>query len=260
MEEGNIMDRHALLEELVTANHILANENVLDSFGHVSIRNPENPHRFYLSRARAPAIIEAADIMEFTLEGLSVGAEPGKPYSERFIHAGIYEARPEINAVVHNHSPSVIPFTVTSKKLRPLMHMCAPMGDDIPTWDIRTKFGDCTNLLVTDLAMGRDLAACLGDRTVTLMRGHGSTVAARSLREVVFTSVYMELNADMQMKAMAMGDVEYLSEGEISAIKRGRAGYTFERGWENWCNRVGRPYAPSSREFGEGFSRTDPRG
>ena len=120
------MDRHALLEELVTANHILANENVLDSFGHVSIRNPDNPGRFFLSRARAPAIIEAADIMEFTLEGLSVGAEPGKPYSERFIHAGIYEARPEINAVVHNHSPSVIPFTVTSKKLRPLMHMCAP--------------------------------------------------------------------------------------------------------------------------------------
>jgi len=253
------MDQQALFEELVTANHILANENVLDSFGHVSIRNPQNPDRFFLSRARAPAIIEATDIMEFSLEGQSVGAEPGKPYSERFIHAGIYEARPEINAVVHNHSPSVIPFTVTGKKLRPLMHMCAPIGDDIPTWDIRTKFGNCTNLLVTDLAMGRDLAACLGDRTVTLMRGHGSTVAARSLREVVFTSVYMELNADMQMKAMAMGDVDYLSEGEIAAIKRGRAGYTFERGWENWCNRVRRPYVPGDREFGEGFSRTDPR-
>jgi HCOMODA/2-hydroxy-3-carboxy-muconic semialdehyde decarboxylase len=251
------MNKSELLEELVTANRILAHERVLDSFGHVSIRNPEAPGRFYLSRSRAPALIEAEDIMEFTLEGRSVGAEPGKPYSERFIHAGIYEARPDVNAVVHNHSPSVIPFSVTGMKLRPLMHMCAPIGDDIPTWDIRTKFGDGTNLLVTNLDMGRDLASCLADRTVTLMRGHGSTVVGRSLREVVFTSIYMELNADMQIRAMGMGEVEYLSPAEIAAISRGRAGFTFERGWENWCRRVGRPYVPGEWEFGEGYSRTD---
>jgi HCOMODA/2-hydroxy-3-carboxy-muconic semialdehyde decarboxylase len=254
------MMKSELLEELVTANRILAHERVLDSFGHVSIRNPEDPGRFYLSRARAPAVIEADDIMEFTLEGRSVGAEPGKPYSERFIHAGIYEARPEVNAVVHNHSPSVIPFSVTGMRLRPLMHMCAPIGDDIPTWDIRTKFGDGTNLLVTNLDMGRDLASCLGDRTVTLMRGHGSTVVGRSLREVVFTSVYMELNADMQIKAMNMGEIEYLSSAEIAAITRARAGFTFERGWENWCRRVGRPYLPGEWEFGEGYSRSDAKG
>jgi ribulose-5-phosphate 4-epimerase/fuculose-1-phosphate aldolase len=254
------MTQQELFEELVTANRILAHERVLDSFGHISIRNPADPSRFFLSRARAPAQIEAGDIMEFTLDGRSVGAEPGKPYSERFIHAGIYEARPDVHAVVHSHSPSVVPFSVTKMKLRPLMHMCAPIGDDIPTWDIRTKFGDCTNLLVTDVAMGRDLAACLGDKTATLMRGHGSTVVGRSLREVVFTSVYMELNADMQMKATAMGEVDYLSAGEIAAIRKGRAGFTFERGWENWCARVGRPYVPGSWEFGEGFSRTDPRG
>ena len=251
------MDRQSLLEELVTANRILAHEGVLDSFGHVSIRNPDNPETFLLSRARAPAIIEAADIMEFTLQGKSVGAEPGKPYSERFIHAGIYEARPEVNAVVHNHSPSVIPFSVTAIKLRPIMHMCAPIGDDIPTWDIRDQFGDSTNLLVTDIDMGRDLAACLGDRTMTLMRGHGSTVVGQSLREAVFTAVYMELNAGMQMKAMAMGEVNYLSTEEIATIKRGRAGFTFERGWENWCRAVDRPYVPGNWEFGEGYSRTD---
>lgn len=251
------MNRQEILEELVTANRILAGEGVLDSFGHVSIRNPENPQSFFLSRARAPAIIEASDIMEFTLEGVSIGAEPGKPYSERFIHAGIYEARPEVAAVVHNHSPSVIPFSVTGVKLRPIMHMCAPIGDDIPTWDISHRFGDRTNLLVTEMAMGRDLAACLGERNVTLMRGHGSTVVGRSLREAVFTSVYMELNAGMQMKAMAMGNVTYLSSGEIATIEKGRAGFTFERGWENWCHKVGRPYVSGTWEFGEGYSRTD---
>jgi ribulose-5-phosphate 4-epimerase/fuculose-1-phosphate aldolase len=246
-----------IFDELVTANRILANERVLDSFGHVSIRSHENPERFFLSRARAPAVIEAEDIMEFALDGRGVGAEPGKPYSERFIHAGIYEARPDINAIVHNHSPSVVPFSVTNMKLRPLMHMCAPMGDDIPTWDIRTKFGNGTNLLVTNLEMGRDLAATLGSGTVALMRGHGSTVVGGSLREVVFTSVYMEMNADMQIKAMSLGEVTYLSGEEIDAIAGGRAGFTFERAWENWCHRVGRRYVPGNSESGAGYSRTD---
>jgi ribulose-5-phosphate 4-epimerase/fuculose-1-phosphate aldolase len=252
-----MMNTDGLKEELVTANRILAHERVLDSFGHVSIRHPEKPGSFLLSRARAPELIEAADIMEFTLEGETVGAAPGKPYSERFIHGAIYEARPEVMSVVHNHSPSVIPFSVTGQSLRPLMHMAAPIGGDIPTWDIRSQFGDCTNLLVTSMEMGRDLAACLGLRTSTLMRGHGSVVVGRSLREAVFTSVYLELNAAMQIRALAMGDVIYLSEGEIAAVTKGRAGFTWERGWENWCSRVGRPYVQQSWDTGPGFSKTD---
>jgi ribulose-5-phosphate 4-epimerase/fuculose-1-phosphate aldolase len=249
-----------VLEDLITANRILAHEKVLDSFGHVSIRHPQKPDRFFLSRARAPQMVQVEDIMEFTLDGVSVGREPGKPYSERFIHAALYEARPEVNAVVHNHSPSVIPFSVTKTcRMRPIMHMCAPIGSDIPTWDIRDKFGDRTNLLVTDLAMARDLAKCLGQNTVALMRGHGSTVVARDLREVVFTSVYMELNANLLMQSLTLGEgeVTYLSDGEIAAITKGRAGFTFERGWENWCNRVGRPYVAREWVAGEGFSRTD---
>src|SRR5437588_6535310 len=114
-------------EELVTANRILAHERVLDSFGHISVRHPENANRYLLSRARAPQLAEVGDIMEFTLEGKSVGAEPGKPYSERFIHGAIYEARPVVIAVVHNHSPNVVPFTVTKKEMRPIMHMCGPI-------------------------------------------------------------------------------------------------------------------------------------
>jgi len=250
-------DLAAAKEELVTANRILANERVLDSFGHVSIRHPENPAHFLLSRARAPQIIDAGDLMEFTLEGKVIGAEPGKPYAERFIHGAIYEARAEVIAVVHSHSPSVVPFTVTKQKLRPLMHMCAPIGADIPNWDIATNFGERTNLLVTSMAMGRDLAKALGPRTVALMRGHGSVAVGRSLREVVFTSIYMELNADMQVKAMMMGEVMYLSEGEIQAIAGGRSGFTLERGWENWCQRADRPYVPGNWEMGAGYSRTD---
>ena len=245
-----------LKEELVTANHILAHERVVDSFGHISARHPANANRYFLSRARAPQLAEANDIMEFTLDGKSVGAEPGKPYSERFIHGAIYESRPDVMAVVHNHSPNVVPFSVTKKKMRPIMHMCGPIGSHIPNWDIRKKFGD-TNLLVTSMEMGRDFAKTLGSHTVALMRGHGSTVVGRSVREVVFTSVYMEINAEMLIKALLMGEVTYLSDGEIAAITRGRAGFTFERGWENWCRRVARPYVPHSRKPGEGFSRTD---
>jgi HCOMODA/2-hydroxy-3-carboxy-muconic semialdehyde decarboxylase len=245
-----------LMEELVTANRILARERVLDSFGHISVRHPEKPDRYFLSLARAPQLVEIGDIMEFTLEGKSVGAEPGKPYSERFIHGAIYEARAEVTAVVHNHSPNVVPFTVTQQKMRPIMHMCAPIGADIPNWDIAENFGD-TNLLVTSMEMGRDFAKALGPHTVALMRGHGSSVVGRSIREVVFTSVYMEINAEMLIKALSMGEVTYLSEGEIAAVTRGRAGFTFERGWENWCRNVDRAYVPHSRNMGEGFSKTD---
>ena len=194
--------------------------------------------------------------MEFTLDGKSVGVEPGKPYSERFIHGAIYEARPDVMAAVHNHSPNDVPFTVTKQKMRPIMHMCGPIGSHIPNWDIRTKFGD-TNLLVTSMEMGRDFAKTLGAHTVALMRGHGSTVVGRSVREVVFTSIYMEINAEMLIKALSMGEVTYLTDGEIAAVTKGRAGFTFERGWENWCNRVGRPYIPHDPLMGEGFSKSD---
>ena len=252
-------DLSQIKDDLVTANRILAEHHVLDSFGHVSIRHPDNPNHFLMSRARAPNCIQIADIMEFTLDGIVVGPEPGKPYSERFIHGAILEARPDIMAVVHNHSPNVVHFTVQNKRrMRPIMHMCAPIGTDIPTWDIAHKFGT-TNLLVTSIEMGRDLAKTLAHHTVSLMRGHGSVVVGKSLREVVFTSVYMELNAEMLIKALQLGgdDVTYLSEGEVEIATRGRAGFTLERGWENWCREVDRPYYPMAWEMGPGFSKTD---
>ena len=247
-----------MLEDLVTANRILADNDVLDSFGHVTIRHPDKPDHFLMSRARAPMCVEIGDIMEFTFDGRSVGAEPGKPYSERFIHGAIYEARPDVMSVIHNHSPNVVPFTVMKKQcFCAVMHMAAPIGRDIPNWDIRDKFGDSTNLLVTDMDMGRDLAKSLGGRNAALMRGHGSVVVGKSLRESVFTSIYMELNAQILGKAMAMGEFIALSDGEIATASKGRAGFTFERGWENWCRSVNRPYYPLAWEMGPGFSKTD---
>jgi ribulose-5-phosphate 4-epimerase/fuculose-1-phosphate aldolase len=258
LEKIRVTDISKLKDDLVTANRILADNDVVDSFGHVSIRHPTKPAHFFMSRARAPACVEIGDITEFTLDGEVVGIEPGKPYSERFIHGGIYEARPEVMAVVHNHSPNIVPFTVVKNRcFCAIMHMAAPVGRDVPNWDIREKFGDKTNLLVTNMDMGRDLAQTLGTRTLALMRGHGCVVVGTSLREAVFTSIYAEINAQMLGKALALGDVTFLSDGEIAANTTGRAGFTFERGWENWCRRVGRPYYPLDWEMGPGFSMTD---
>ena len=138
-----------------------------------------------------------------------------------------------------------------------IMHMAAPIGCDVPNWDIADKFGCCTNLLVTNMEMGRDLAQKLGAHNAALMRGHGSIVVGKSLREAVFTAIYMEVNAQMLAQAMGMGEVTYLAEGEVEANTKGRAGFTLERAWENWCRAANRPYHAKAWEMGPGFSKTD---
>src|SRR5258708_14075403 len=157
-----------LLDELVTANRILAREGVVDSFGHVSIRHPDRPDRYVLSRARAPECIEAGDLMEFAFDGTAIDPAGRIPYAERFIHGAVYDARPDVRAVVHHHSPNVIPFSVTQARLSPVMHMCAGIGTRQSTWDSRTSFAD-TNLLVTSLALAKALAAALGTPPVILL-------------------------------------------------------------------------------------------
>src|SRR5438046_7927152 len=164
-----------LIEELVTANRILAREGVVDSFGHVSARHPDNPQRYLLSRSRAPDCIESGDIMEFTLDGTPVDPRGRAPYLERFIHGALYEARPDIMSVVHNHSESVIPFGVTGKKVKPIFHMGASIGYDVPVWDSHDRFGD-TALLVETMDMGRELAKRFGAGATALTRGPGATM------------------------------------------------------------------------------------
>ena len=228
------------MEDLVTANRILAREDVVDAYGHVSIRHPGDPGRYWLSRSRAPELVETADLMEFTLDNQPVDQQGREMYSERPIHGGVYEARPDVMAVVHNHSQPVVPFGVTGVPLRPIFHLAALIGDDIPVWDIRDNFGD-TNLLVTTNDQGRDLAAALGPRRVALMRGHGCVVAGGSLKEAVMASIYLQVNARLLLESLKLGDVTYLSPGEIAVMAEGQLGVrTMGRAWEYWATRAGR--------------------
>jgi HCOMODA/2-hydroxy-3-carboxy-muconic semialdehyde decarboxylase len=230
-----------LIEELVTANRILAREGVVDSFGHVSARHPDNPQHYLLSRSRAPDCIESGDIMEFTLDGTPLDPRGRAPYLERFIHGALYEARRDIMSVVHNHSESVIPFCVTSQKMKPIFHMGASIGHEVPVWDSHDRFGD-TALLVENMDMGRDLAKRMGAGATALMRGHGATVAGRNIRQAVYISVYLEVNARLQKQAMDMGKVKFLTAGEVDKVAERTGPYGINRAWENWCRRAARPF------------------
>jgi HCOMODA/2-hydroxy-3-carboxy-muconic semialdehyde decarboxylase len=231
-----------VLEELVTGNRILAREEIVDSFGHISVRHPDNPQHYLLSRARAPDLIEKDDIMEFTLDGTPVDARGRAPYLERFIHGALYEARPDVNSVVHNHSESVIPFGASVKsRIRPIFHMGASIGHEVPVWDSHDHFGD-TSLLVETMDMGRDLAKAIGPGSTALMRGHGATVAGRNIRHAVYVAIYLEVNARLQAQAMGMGEVKYLTGGEVDNVIKRTGSYGINRAWENWCRRAGRPF------------------
>ncbi len=232
------------LEELVTANRILAREGVVDAFGHVSIRHPEHPDRYILSQSRAPDLVDVSDLMEYTLEGDPIDQQGRTMYSERPIHGGIYKTRGDVLAVVHNHSQAVVPFTVTGTPLRPMFHLAALIGPELPVWDIRDNFGD-TSLLVNTMEQGQDLAGCLGDRRVALMRGHGCVIAGKSVREVVMASIYLQVNAGLLLESLRLGEVKYLSPGEIELMSAGQMRPTAQnRAWEYWTNRAGRGEEP----------------
>lgn len=231
----------ALFSDLVTASRILAHEGICDAFGHISVRNPDNPKRFFQARAVAPELVTRDDIMEFELDGTPVG-DDRKPFLERFIHGTLLEARPDINSVIHSHSRGVIPFGVTGTPIRPLLHSCGVLGTDVPVWDAGDVFGD-TNLLISNNDMGRDFAATLGEGRAALMRGHGSTVVGRSIREAVYTAVYLEVNAQLQMASMQLGQVKHLTDGEISRIQGrlgdAKPGEGYDRTWQYWARRAG---------------------
>jgi ribulose-5-phosphate 4-epimerase/fuculose-1-phosphate aldolase len=220
------------------ANRILAAEGVVDAFGHISVRHPERPDRYLLSCSRSPELVKAADIMEFELDGTPLDAQGRSPYLERFIHGSVYQARSDVMSVMHNHSYEIIPFGVSKIPLRPIFHSAGRLGHAIPVWDIRHKFGD-SDMLVTDMERGRDLVACLGKNNVALMRGHGCVVSGPTIETTVLTSIYLRVNARLQMEAMRMGEVTYLSPGEIdrsSQLNKPKVGDA--RAWEYLCSRA----------------------
>jgi HCOMODA/2-hydroxy-3-carboxy-muconic semialdehyde decarboxylase len=234
----NDLDR--ALADLVIANRILSHENVVDAYGHVSMRHPQDPRRYLLARSVSPEMVGKGDIMEFDLEGRPTNGDTRQPYLERFIHGAVYEARPDVMAVVHAHAEDVLPFGIAAAPLRPVIHSGSFMGETVPVWDIRDRFGD-TNLLVTSMPQGRDLATRLAGNNVALMRGHGFVAAARSVIEVVRMSVYVPRNARVQFAAMQLGDFKPLSSGEIAARNAGYKPQSPEtqRAWEYWATRAG---------------------
>jgi ribulose-5-phosphate 4-epimerase/fuculose-1-phosphate aldolase len=227
LEEYPMHDLDFHIGQLVIANRILANEGVVDAYGHVSMRHPRHPERYLLAWSRSPELVERADIMEFTLDGHPVRDDSRALYLERFIHGAIYEARPDMHAVVHAHAEDVLPFCITTTPLRPVIHSGSFMGAHVPVWDIADHFGEHTNLLVTNMAQGRELARCLGSNSVALMRGHGFAAAAQSLIEVVRMSVYVPRNARALMATMRLGgEVKSLSHCEIAARAAGYKPYS----------------------------------
>ena len=220
-----------LIEDLVAANHILANEGVVDGYGHVSVRHPANPERFLISRSVAPEVVTSEDIMELDLDGNAVDLRGRKLYLERYIHGEIYRARPDVKSIVHHHSAAVIPFAITKVPLQPVYHMAAFIGKGVPVFEIRDA-GGVTDMLISSPKLGQALAATLADKPAALMRGHGAVVVGSSISEAVARSVYLQMNARLQAQAMALSpDVTYLNAGEVEKLG---APNWYDRAWELW--------------------------
>jgi ribulose-5-phosphate 4-epimerase/fuculose-1-phosphate aldolase len=220
------------------ANRILANEGVLDVFGHVSIRHPDSSGVYVISRSLSPQQVTSEDLQMFYLDGNHADEDDRAPYAERAIHGAIYQARRDVRAICHNHCPSVIPFSVTGVPLKPMLHTAGLLGTHVPIWDIRPTAGD-SDMLVRSMDAGRALAETLGTARVALMRGHGSVVAGATLREIVLAAVYMDRNARLQLQAMSLGEVTYLTDGEIERTAEALLSpLASERAWAGWAARI----------------------
>jgi HCOMODA/2-hydroxy-3-carboxy-muconic semialdehyde decarboxylase len=231
-------DRRAkLVEDLVSANRILVDHGVLDGYGHVSVRHPSEPGRFLMARSLAPELVSDADVLEHDLDGGYAGPPGASLFIERFIHCEIYRARPDVNAVVHSHAPSLVPFGASHVALQPLYHMSAFLSGGVPVFDIRTVAGP-SDMLVRSPELGRALARTLGSRPVALMRGHGAVVVGPDIPHAVFRSIYAEVNARLQAQAIALSrKVTYLDAEEA---RRAEAALepTLGRPWELWKRKV----------------------
>jgi ribulose-5-phosphate 4-epimerase/fuculose-1-phosphate aldolase len=227
----------ALIEDLVAGNHVLYDQNVVDGFGHISVRHDKDPNRYLLARSMAPALVTPEDIMEFDLDSNAVDARGRTPYLERFIHGEIYKARPDVKAVVHSHSPAVIPFADTGVKLKPMNHISSFLGEGAPIFEIRDTAGPATDMLIRNAGLGHALAVTLGTHAVTLMRGHGSVAVAQSIRHVVFRAIYTEVNARMQADAMKLGTPKFLNAREAAEATKTNDGLV-GRPWELWKRRA----------------------
>jgi len=232
---NSIVDLHY---ELALASRMLANEGVLDAFGHVSLRHPADSGRYLLPRARSPQLVEPADVLEFTLDSEPVRPTAEKLFAERVIHGCIYAARSDVMAVCHHHAAAVLPFCIAGVAIVPVFHLGAAVGEDIPFWDQRDEFGD-TNLLVVKPEEGRSLARALAAQAAVLMSHHGATVVGKDVRELVSRAIFMCQNAQYQLQARLLGNVVPLSSGEarLAGSINGMPNVV-GRTWEYWTMRL----------------------
>ena len=226
-----------LLQDLAIANRILVHEGVLDGFGHISLRHPDRADRFFIARSMAPGLVTVDDLLQVDLDGVVHDERGRRTYVERFIHSAIYAARPDVNSVVHSHSPSIIPFGVTGARLRPICHMSGFLGATTPVYEIRHSAGESTDLLISSQALGQSLAQVLGAASVALMRGHGSVTVGHSIEQSVFRAIYTETSAHLQMQAMRLGEINFLTEGESQATSAMNDTH-LQRPWEMWKRRA----------------------
>lgn len=226
-----------LVDRLVYANRILYDQGIVDGLGHVSVRHPSQEGVFLLSCNRAPGMVKRQDIVCYDLDGNAVSDTTERPYLERFIHSEIYRARPDVVAVVHSHSPSVIPFAVTHQALKPVFHMSGFLGTGSAHFEIREAAGN-SDMLIRSSYLGEALAKSLGKHNCVLMRGHGSTVVGTSLEQVVYRAIYAEVNAKLQLAANSLGEISFLNEEEAQLASDMNDGQ-IPRSWNLWVTRLG---------------------
>jgi HCOMODA/2-hydroxy-3-carboxy-muconic semialdehyde decarboxylase len=223
------------LEDLVAANRILAEHGVIDAYGHVSIRSPDNPNRYFLARSIAPQMVQIEDLLEYDIDSKPIDPQGRESVRERFIHSEIYRARPDVMSVVHNHSPSVIPFSVTGVPMKALFHMASFIGDGLPNFEIR-KVKKGSDLLVSDPKLGKALAKALGKSPATLMRGHGAAVTGENLQRSVGRSIYLEMSAVMQMQALLLSrKINFMDKKEVAASASVQ---DYKRAWPLWRDKA----------------------
>jgi HCOMODA/2-hydroxy-3-carboxy-muconic semialdehyde decarboxylase len=233
-----------LIEDLVDANHILYRQGIVDGYGHASVRNPANPERFFMAAAVSPGRVRKKDIIELDLDGNIVGGEDRPTYSERFIHAEVYRARADVHAVIHSHSPTVIPFSVTDVPLRPIIHGASFMHTGVPVFNTH-NVPEATTPLVNSPAIGKALVATLGQSSIVLMRGHGNTVVGADIRETVSHAIYAEVNARLLLQSLALNrPIDYMNSDEAKAmqgrnVNPGRgSSHGVDRVWQMWVDEV----------------------
>ena len=224
----------AHIADLVTANHILAAQGIVDGFGHISVRSVKNPNHYFISRSKAPALVSADDIMEIDLDDNPIDARGRSSYLERFIHSEIYKARPDVMSVVHSHSAAVIPFGVSQVQLRPVSHMAGFLVGAVPVFEIRNAGGNETDMLIRNKELGAALAKTLGNRTVVLLRGHGDVVVGNSIKTAVLHAVYTDLDARLESDALKLcGKITFLNETEAAKIGEIND-QQVDRPWDLW--------------------------